>query len=165
MLRTIIVTLTFLCIAPTPHQTIEDGMPAQVALKPSKKIQVVDYPTLEQKSVIEAPVAPKPVRAEIKGNRKTWLRAAGIPQSEWGYVDFIVSKESGWQPCAYYPGQNNCNASPTTACGLVQQNPCGKIPGHWTDPVAALRWQKTYVEGRYGGYAQAVAYWRVNGHY
>jgi len=99
------------------------------------------------------------------GNKEQWMAAAGIPQNLWWAVDYIVSRESGWDPCAYYPSQSNCNASPSTACGLVQQNPCGKIGGSWTDPVAALKWQYNYVNDRYGGYAQAVAFWRVNNHY
>lgn len=99
------------------------------------------------------------------GNKEEWLRASGIPESEWWAVDWIVSRESGWKPCAYYPGQNDCGATPVNACGLVQQNPCHKIPGDWRDPVAALKWQATYVKGRYGGYAGAVAYWKVHGHY
>lgn len=99
------------------------------------------------------------------GNKDSWLAASGIPQDQWGYVDWIVSRESGWQPCAYYPGNNDCSANPVNACGLVQQNPCHKIPGDWRDPVAALKWQYQYVKGRYGGYAQAVAYWQANGHY
>lgn len=101
------------------------------------------------------------------GNKDTWLAASGIPQSEWWAVDYIVSRESGWQPCAYYPSQNDCNANPSSACGLAQSLPCGKQAkyGHWTDPVANLKWQYEYVKGRYGGYAQAVAYWKANGHY
>lgn len=99
------------------------------------------------------------------GNKDSWLAASGIPKGEWGYVDWIVSRESGWDPCAYYPGQSNCNARPVNACGLVQQNPCHKIPGDWRDPVAALKWQYQYVKDRYGGYAQAVSYWQANGHY
>lgn len=37
------------------------------------------------------------------GNKDAWLAASGIPRSEWGYVDSIVSRESGWNPCAYNP--------------------------------------------------------------
>lgn len=99
------------------------------------------------------------------GNKESWLRASGIPESQWWAVDYIVSRESGWQPCAFYPGGNDCNARPVNACGLVQQNPCHKIPGDWRDPVAALKWQYNYVNERYGGYAGAVAYWKVNHHY
>lgn len=102
--------------------------------------------------------------SSISGNKESWLRASGIPESQWWAVDSIVSRESGWNPCAYYPGQSNCNASPSTACGLAQSLPCGKQAkyGHWTDPVANLKWQYEYVTNRYGGYPQAVAFWNAN---
>lgn len=100
----------------------------------------------------------------ISGGKEQWLAASGIPQSEWQYVDYIVSKESGWNPCAYNPSKSDCNANPTSACGLAQSLPCGKQSkyGHWTDPVANLKWQYEYVKGRYGGYAQAYAFWTAN---
>lgn len=99
------------------------------------------------------------------GSKEVWLRASGIPESEWWAVDYIVSRESGWNPCAYNPGKSDCNANPRSACGLAQSYPCGKVPGHWTDPVANLKWQYQYVKGRYGGYAQAVAYWKTHHNY
>lgn len=117
---------------------------------------------------IEQAKAPEPIatvaRAAISGDKQSWLAASGIPEAEWGYVDSIVSRESGWDPCAYNPGRSDCNASPTSACGLAQSLPCGKQAsfGHWTDPVANLKWQHQYVKDRYGGYAQAVAFWNVN---
>ena len=104
-----------------------------------------------------------PQRA-ITGNKATWLAQSGIPQDQWSYVDMIVSRESGWNPCAYNPGRSDCNANPTSACGLAQSLPCGKQSkyGHWTDPVANLKWQYEYVTARYGGYPQAVAFWNAN---
>jgi hypothetical protein len=101
------------------------------------------------------------------------MAAAGIPESDWWAVEFIVSREAGWNPCAYYPGRSNCalssaqvNATRATgaACGLAQSYPCGKqeIYGHWTDPVANLKWQFAYVTNRYGGYPQAVEFWKRN---
>lgn len=98
------------------------------------------------------------VNRVITGDKNTWLAASGIPQSQWQYVDVLVQRESGWQPCAYFPSQNDCSAEPTTACGLAQALPCGKQSayGHWTDPVANLKWQYEYVTQRYGGYAQAL---------
>ena len=100
----------------------------------------------------------------ITGNKQTWLQASGIPQDQWVYVDYIVSKESGWNPCAYNPSRSDCNANPTSACGLAQSLPCGKQSkyGHWTDPVANLKWQYEYVTNRYGGYAQAHSFWLAN---
>lgn len=98
------------------------------------------------------------------GTKEQWMAAAGIPQSDWQYVDYIVSKESGWDPCAYNPGLSDCSANPSSACGLAQSLPCGKQSkyGHWTDPVANLKWQYEYVQGRYGSYAGAYAFWTAN---
>lgn len=89
------------------------------------------------------------------GTKEQWMAAAGIPEDQWSYVDFIVSKESGWNPSA-------TNAS-SGACGLAQALPCSKIGGAGGyDPVTALRWQKDYVEQRYGGYDGAYAFWTAN---
>lgn len=101
------------------------------------------------------------------GTKEEWMAAAGIPQDQWWIVDFIVGRESGWNPCAYNPGQSDCNASPTSACGLAQSLPCGKQSsfGHWTDPVANLKWQYQYVTERYGGYQGAYNFWVANSWY
>lgn len=92
--------------------------------------------------------------ANVSGDKQSWLAASGIPQHEWGYVDSIVTRESGWNP-------NAVNKS-SGACGLGQQLPCGKWAGAWNDPVAALRAMNGYVHGRYGGWAGAVAFWQAN---
>jgi hypothetical protein len=83
-----------------------------------------------------------------------WMAAAGIAASDWGYVDYIVSKESGWNPNAY-------NAS-SGASGLVQALPCGKVPGNCFDPVDNLRWANGYATGRYGSWAGAYDFWINN---
>lgn len=101
----------------------------------------------------EAQSTPAPV-AQISGDKHSWLAAAGIPEAHWGYVDAIVSRESGWNPNAVNPSSG--------ACGLGQQLPCGKWAGAWNDPVAALRAMTGYVNGRYGGWPQAVAFWNAN---
>lgn len=89
------------------------------------------------------------------GSPAEWMAAAGIPQSDWGYVDFIVSKESGWNP--------NATNSSSGACGLVQALPCSKVPGgNGYDPVANLTWANGYAVGRYGSWAGAYAFWTSN---
>ena len=90
----------------------------------------------------------------ITGSKQDWLRASGIPESHWSYVDSIVARESGWNPNAVNPSSG--------ACGLGQQLPCGKWPGAWNDPVAALQAMNGYVEGRYGGWAGAYSFWQAN---
>ena len=88
------------------------------------------------------------------GTKYDWMRAAGIPESQWQYVDYIVSKESSWNPNAKNPSSG--------ACGLAQAYPCSKLGPNWNDPVVALRWQYNYVNSRYGGYAGAYKFWRAN---
>lgn len=91
------------------------------------------------------------------GSKSDWLAASVIPQSDWGYADWLVQKESGWNP-------NAVNAV-SGACGLGQQLPCGKWDGQWNNPVDSLNGMNGYVIGRYGGWAQAVAHSKANGWY
>ncbi|MGN7034248.1 transglycosylase SLT domain-containing protein [Microbacterium sp. P26] len=83
-----------------------------------------------------------------------WMAAAGISEADMGYVDYIVSRESGWNP-------NATNRS-SGACGLVQALPCSKVPGNGYDPVDNLRWGTGYAVGRYGSWAKAYAFWTSN---
>lgn len=92
--------------------------------------------------------------AKITGDKNTWLVSAGIPSSDWSNVDFIITRESGWNP-------NAVNAS-SGACGLGQQLPCGKWPHTWNEPVGALKDAYNYMLGRYGSTAAAVSFWQAN---
>lgn len=85
-----------------------------------------------------------------------WMAAAGIASGDWGYVDYVVSRESGWNP-------NATNRS-SGACGLVQALPCSKVPGNGYDPVDNLRWANGYATGRYGSWAGAYNFW-INNHW
>jgi len=97
------------------------------------------------------------VASAASGSKHDWMRAAGIPESQWQYVDYIVSKESSWNP-------NAINKS-SGACSLAQSLPCSKIGPNWRDPVVALKWQYNYVSQRYGGYAGAYSFWQKNSWY
>lgn len=88
------------------------------------------------------------------GSKNDWLAASGIPESDWGYVDYIVSHESGWNP-------NAVNAS-SGAGGLVQALPCSKVAGGCFDPVSNLKWADSYAKGRYGSWAGAYQFWSSN---
>lgn len=88
------------------------------------------------------------------GSPAEWMAAAGIPEGDWGYVDAIVSRESGWNP--------NATNSSSGACGLVQALPCSKVPGNGYDPVANLGWAIGYANGRYGGWEGAYQFWQAN---
>lgn len=106
---------------------------------------------------VSAPVktvtAPKTVVSvsSVTGTKTQWMAAAGIPSSQWGYVDYIISHESGWNPRAI-------NAS-SGACSLVQALPCSKLGANWSDPVTALKWFKQYCQDSYGSIENAYAFW------
>jgi len=88
------------------------------------------------------------------GSKSEWLAASNIPQEMWGYADFMVQKESGWNP-------NAVNKS-SGACGLAQALPCSKLGPNWSNPVVALNWMNNYVNGRYGGWDGAYSFWQKN---
>lgn len=98
--------------------------------------------------------AAAPARYTGGGAPAEWMAAAGIAESDWGYVDYIASKESGWNP-------NATNAS-SGACGVIQALPCSKVPGSGYDPVDNLRWANGYATSRYGSWAGAYAFWTSN---
>ncbi len=88
------------------------------------------------------------------GSKTEWLAASNIPEESWGYADFMVQKESGWNP-------NAVNKS-SGACGLAQALPCSKLGANWSNPVVALNWMNGYVNGRYGGWEGAYNFWTKN---
>ena len=143
-----------------------ESLKVNLQAKKEREAQAAQLASVQTTQVAQKAEQPAPT-VQVSGDKQSWLAASGIPQGEWQYVDYIVSKESGWDPCAYNPGLSDCSASPTSACGLAQSLPCGKQSGygHWTDPVANLKWQYEYVKGRYGSYANAVAFWNANHYY
>lgn len=88
------------------------------------------------------------------GTKTDWLAASVIAQADWGYADFMVQKESGWNP-------NSVNKS-SGACGLAQALPCSKLGPNWNDPVVALNWMNSYAVGRYGSWESAYNFWVAN---
>ena len=92
------------------------------------------------------------------GSKADWMRAAGIADSDFGYVDYIISHESGWN----YHAVNRSSG----AYGLPQSLPAGKLASagaDWRDnPVTQLRWANNYAVGRYGSWEAAYHFWTVN---
>lgn len=111
-------------------------------------------------------VTKQPIAQEVKvgmkislpsGSHEDWMAAAGISPSDYGYVNYIISHESGWRT----------NASNGRYFGLYQtkkatlENACG---ANWAnDPVCQLRSATNYANSRYGGWASAYNRWRAQG--
>lgn len=112
-------------------------------------------PVAEDSSSGGGYVASAPPAYTGGGSPQEWMSAAGIAEGDWGYVDYIVSRESGWNP--------NATNSSSGACGLVQALPCSKVGGAGGyDPVSNLQWANGYAVGRYGSWANAYAFWTSN---
>lgn len=148
--------------APLETEVVEEEKPPS----PAKRLTWRDNPKdcdlktqwirADNFGCIPIPSTPKsePVAVQVTGNKQDWLKSAGIPESQWTYVDYIIQHESGWNP-------NAVNAS-SGACGLGQQLPCGKWPHTWNDPVGALIDANSYAVQRYGTWANAYAFWLGN---
>ena len=117
------------------------------------------------RTVIQEVVAKNPVtQIEVRGTSLSGVKGnmglAGISPADYQYVDYIVEKESRWNPTAQ-------NAS-SGAYGLCQALPGTKMASagaDWaTNPVTQLKWCNGYAVGRYGSWQAAYNYWTVH-HY
>ncbi len=123
---------------------IQDG-------KEVARTEIASLTTQEAVKQVEVIGTKSPTLPYTGGGSKTeWLAASNISQENWGYADFLVSRESGWNP-------NATNAS-SGACGLAQALPCNKVPGNPYNPVDSLNWMNGYVN-RYGGWEGAYNFW------
>jgi resuscitation-promoting factor RpfB len=115
---------------------------------------------LIQEVVIDEPVNQVQTKGtkfnQVSGDKQDWMRAAGIPEDQFGAVDYIIGRESGWRPGALNAG--GC-------AGLGQACPASKLaracPDWQTNPVCQLQFFGGYA-GRYGGWQGAYNFWIVN---
>ncbi|MGF2948136.1 aggregation-promoting factor C-terminal-like domain-containing protein [Microbacterium alcoholitolerans] len=126
----------------------------EVYVKPKPKPKPKPQPKPDTASSGSGGGNAAPPRYSGGGSKEDWMTAAGIAQGDWGYVDYIVSRESGWNP--------NATNKSSGACGLVQALPCSKVPGNGYNPVDNLRWGNGYAVGRYGSWAAAYNFWTRN---
>lgn len=95
------------------------------------------------------------------GTHEDWMREAGIPASDFGFVNYIVSRESGWGVTKY--------GFSSGSYGLGQATPASKMArfgdDYMTNPITQLKWANAYALGRYGSWAGAYAYWVANHHW
>lgn len=136
---------------------VDDAEAAQEAPKEIAEEKPIETPLPKEEKPAEKPVVapaptPKPISTPTPkpqtGSKWDWLKAAGIPESDWRVADILVTKESSWNP-------NAVNRS-SGACGLAQALPCSKLGSNWNDPVHALQWMDRYVRSRYGSWQAAL---------
>jgi hypothetical protein len=92
----------------------------------------------------------------VTGSHADWMAAAGIAESDFGFVDYIIGRESGW-------GVTKSNYAGSGAYGLGQAMPAGKMAAfgsdYLTNPTTQLKWANAYAKGRYGSWANAYSHW------
>jgi uncharacterized protein YabE (DUF348 family) len=130
----------------------------QLDLKNGKEIsRKVIQTVVAQEPVIQIVARGKTVY--IPADKEAVMRAAGISPSDYPYVNYIVSRESGWNAAA---------RNPSGAFGLCQALPGSKMASAGADwasnPVTQLRWCSGYASGRYGSWGGAYNYW-LSHHY
>lgn len=86
--------------------------------------------------------------APVSGTCAEWISAAGI--GDVANAAELIRRESGCNPLAV-------NRS-SGACGVAQELPCGKSGCARNDGACQVKWMNRYVIGRYGSWANAVAW-------
>lgn len=112
----------------------------------------------------------------IPTDKSVIMRGAGIPDSDYPYVNYIVSRESGW--CATkWQGQHTCPSyyqelyPPTSGhgYGLCQSTPAIKMSSagsDWqTNPITQMKWCNGYAHSRFGSWQAAYNYWQAHGNW
>lgn len=163
-------------IIPNAEETITDpSVPlGQTVVKqegnPGRKVVIYevskDDPT--QRAVLHEVLAVSPVNrivakgskvpsGSVSGSKLDWMRAAGIDPSQYQYVDYIIGRESGWNPAAV--SSNRCIGLGQRCNAQILISAC---PNWQTDPVCQLNHFSGYANGRYGSWQQAYSFWSVN---
>ncbi len=172
---------------PTPRQIIEDPSLSFGTIvvrqqgSPGKRLVTyqVDTKTGERKkiqevTVIEAvtQITARGKAVEIPSDKQAVMAAAGIPASDYPYVDFVISHESGWCPTklqgqvGYCPPYAPEHIPSNLGYGLGQATPGTKMSAFGSDwrtsAVTQLRWATSYAKGRYGTWAATYDFWQDN---
>ena len=132
--------------APLSHN---NEIQKQQTIKPAKEPQQT-MPPKPQTVLAVSEAKPPSTKYDL-------MRAAGIPESDWISVDYIIEHESSWR-------HNVWNKGGSGAYGLCQSLPATKMASagddYMTNPVTQLRWCHNYAISRYGSWQAAAAFWK-----
>ncbi|HEU4984038.1 MAG TPA: ubiquitin-like domain-containing protein, partial [Nitrososphaera sp.] len=137
----------------------------------------VDTKTGERKKIQEVTVVDavplivaRGKAVQIPSDKQAVMAAAGIAASDFPYVDFIMSHESGWCPTKLQGQIGYCppyapEVIPTNkGYGLGQATPGTKMASFGSDwktsAVTQLKWAASYTKGRYGTWEAAYNFWQ-----
>ena len=109
---------------------------------------------------------------DVPSDKEAVMAAAGIAPGDYGYVNYIISRESGWCPTKWQGQSGSCPAyhgvPASGGYGLGQATPGSKMASagaDWaTNSVTQLKWCNGYTLDRYGSWAGAYNFW-LSHHY
>jgi uncharacterized protein YabE (DUF348 family) len=172
-----------------PIQAIQDPSLAYgtnaIRQQGSPGSEVVTYQVTTQngqpvaRSIIQTVVTTQPVtEIVVQGTSLSGIKGdmaqAGIAASDYTYVDYIVSHESGWCPTKAQGEYGTCPAYSGSVpsyggYGLCQATPGIKMESagsDWaTNPITQLRWCSGYANSRYGSWSGAYEHWIAHGNW
>lgn len=170
-----------------PVQTIDDNTLAfgtnAVRQQGSAGQEVITYQDsitngqVVGRSVIQTVVTQPPVtQIDVIGTSLSGIKGdmalAGIAPSDYQYVDYIVTNESGWCPTKAQGEYGSCppyagSVPDYGGYGLCQSTPGDKMASagaDWaTNPITQLKWCAGYADSKYGSWYNAYIHW-VNYH-
>lgn len=172
-------------VVPMPQEIQEDSSLSFGATairqqgSPGKRLVTyqIDTNTGERKKIQEVTIV-EPVKhiiargkaVQIPSDKQAAMAAAGIAPSDYAYVDFIISHESGWCPTKVQGQVGYCppyapESIPTNrGYGLGQATPGTKMAPFGTDwktsAITQLKWATSYAKSRHGGWAGAYNHWQ-----
>lgn len=114
-----------------------------------------------QEVILQEPVPNITARGStvaVPGDKTGVMAAAGISSGDYAYVNYVISRESNWNP-------NSRNAG--GCLGLGQACPGSKLTAVCPnlDSVCQLKFFSGYANGRYGGWGGAYNFWLGHGYW
>jgi hypothetical protein len=106
------------------------------------------------------PDGPAPDPGSAQAIAKGLLPSYGFSEDQYGCLNDIWARESGWR----YNAEN-----PSGAYGIPQALPGDKMasagPDWQTDPTTQIKWGLGYIKSVYGTPCDAWAFWEAHGYY
>ena len=160
LLVSIIVISILVARTEPPSITASAHATDSKAVQEPRKAKTDTKPSETPKALVVAetkPQEPTPAPRQLT-QPEQWMQAAGIVESDWQYVDCIISGCGVISPEGNWDGVQKWNSTGSGAYGLCQSLPADKMASagaDWrTNPVTQLKWCATHA-ANYGGWKQA----------
>lgn len=110
--------------------------------------EVTDTPATEQVEIVGTKVSLPP------GSHEDWMSAAGMSSGDYGYINYIFSRESGWRPGARSSNGRYVGLGQTSEANLSKS-----CPNWQSDPICQIKFFDSYAKSRYGSWSGAYNFW------